>query len=263
MDPEARHRLQQIQQRAALGDPNAYAFVESIRQRANLGDPQAHAAMGAIAETDRSIRTQKAAETAEIFYAALRARDPRATAKFQSLMQRAQGGDPRAARAFEVLKQIHYRRKATSFAGAGAPQRGMYGMPSHHRVGIDTSSQVGPYGFPLSPILQAQGRSPAVTPMTPMPRPIASPPAGPFPVPSPIMPGEYPYPDAPAPGGFLPVTPEVFAHLISMAQAILVNAQPRFAGTGMFINQPNVLNRPNSAGMFINLPHRFPTPRSF
>lgn len=130
-------KLEAVHARAFGGDREAVHFIQSLKTRALSGDAQARRIYNTLAVLHWRKQRSADYDKAEIYYRRLVAKDPRAMAKLQVLLNRVRQGDAEMLTLFRVLKSIHGKYKSSAFSdGPGAPRIGGYGLPQEHRPGI-------------------------------------------------------------------------------------------------------------------------------
>ncbi len=130
-------KLEAVHQRAVSGDREAVHFIKSLKTRALAGEDKARRVYNTLAVIHWKKQKGGDYDRAEAYYLRLKAREPQAQAKFQTLITRVRSGDPEARTLFSVLKSIHHKFKSSAFSdGPGAPRVGGYGLPQEHRAGI-------------------------------------------------------------------------------------------------------------------------------
>ncbi len=140
LSPEAQAlvtKLDAVHERAASGDREAIHFIKSLKTRALSGEAQALRVYNTLAVIHWKKQRGGDYEKAEAYYNRLKAGEPTAMAKLQTLLNRVRSGDPDSVTLFRVLKSIHGKQKSSAFSdGPGAPRIGGYGLPEQHRPGI-------------------------------------------------------------------------------------------------------------------------------
>ncbi len=130
-------KLVAVHERATRGDQEAVHFVKSLKTRALSGDEKSRKLYNTLAVIHWRKRKGGDYDKAEAYYLRLKAKEPTAMAKLQTLLTRVRSGDQEALMLFRVLKSIHGKFKSSAFSdGPGAPKIGGYGMPQQHRPGI-------------------------------------------------------------------------------------------------------------------------------
>lgn len=238
-------RLEVLHARVMSGDPKAKALVERAKKRAKAGDRKAAMVFNTVASLHwRARQKPQWWNKLEAFYLRLGADDKAAWTLMRRIKEKAEAKDDTAKRAFASLKAIHNQRKVSVWY-PGAPKIGAYPMPNIHRAGIDIPGLGSfpdvpglpgmPGGMPAIPGLPAiPGGMPAIpglpggmpglpgVPGLALPGPQYNPPG--------IQPGY-----GPAPGTFLPLTPQAAMGLLSML-ARAVQSMPGMPGLEMSSN---------------------------
>lgn len=141
---ELLRRLDNVYQRAVLGEKDVVQQIAAWKKAAKEGNPKAKICYNSLAALHWARKDQWAFAQAEIFYNKLAAQDRDAHQKLSLLVERKKKGDSRAQATFSTLKAVHHKRKASLWTkGPGSPSIGHYPMPYYHRPGIQFGPNTG------------------------------------------------------------------------------------------------------------------------